>query len=392
MKFIRRNANTERYIDNMFSVSNLAKQDPNGINATAGCLYNEEGKLLTYSTVFNNEDNISDIQNASYASPEGNKEYLELITKHVLEDRVNNNVRTLATSGGTGAIYLGIKSCLNENDSIILPSVAWGNYKVIAKEFNLNVINYDVYDLDSLLSAIDKSTGKAFVVINSPSHNPCGHCYSFNEWQKIIDKANNSNSETIILNDIAYLDYAPTNAKEYFKLFNNINDNVLVLLAYSCSKSFSYYGKRIGTFIAINNDVEFLDHYINMCARLARTTWSNCNNGAMLNIVSLLKEHHDEYIKERNDSIKMLEKRASLFIEQAKANDLEVYPYTSGFFVSLKIDDDEFKDKLHQALIDNHIYTVKVNKGIRIGICSLPLKQIDGLASKIVLIEKEIKR
>lgn len=390
MRFVRKNVDTSKYVDNVFSVSKLAKEDPEGINATTGCLYTEEEKLLTYNTVFDNEDSITDIQNASYASPEGNKEYLSLITSHVLENRINKPIETLATPGGTGAIYLAIKSCLSEGDTIILPEVAWVNYKVIAQELNLKVVNYDVYNLDSLFKAIDSVNEKVFVVINSPSHNPCGHGYTYDEWEKIVDKFNSLKQEVVLLNDIAYLDYSLSNAKEYFGLFNRINDNVLVVFAYSCSKSFSYYGKRLGAFIVVNNDQEFVEHYANMCARLARTTWSNCNNGAMLNIVSLLKNHHDEYIKERDDSIKMLLNRASVFINQAKENNLPVYPYTSGFFVTLKIEDLKIRDEVHQRLIDNRIYTVKVNKGIRIGICSLPTKKVDGLAGRIKNICKDL--
>lgn len=388
MKFVRKNLNTTKYIDNVFAVSNMAKADPNGINATAGCLYDEEGKLLAYKTVYGNEKEISPIQNASYASPEGNKEYLDLVTDYVLENYVTTSYRTIASSGGTGAIYLAVKSCLSESDTIILPEVAWGNYKVIAQELNLNVINYDVYNLDSLLSAIDKCEGKVFVVINSPCQNPCGHAYTLKEWETIINKLNSLNKEAVLLDDVAYLDYAGKDGKEYFKLFNNINDSVLVCIAYSCSKSFSYYGKRIGAFICINNDEEFLDSYANLCSRLARTTWSNCNNGAMLNIADILKNNREAYIKERDDSIKMLEKRAALFIEQAKDNNLDIYPYSCGFFVTLRIDDLTKRDEIHQRLLDNHIYTIKVNKGIRIALCSLPLNKVDGLAKKIANIMK----
>lgn len=389
MKFVRKNINTNKYIDNVFSVSKLAKNDSQAIDATEGCLCDETGNLLTYSSVYNNEKNITSIQNASYASPEGNKEYVELISKHILEDRVTNNYRAMASAGGTGAIYIAIKSCLEQGDTIIIPEIAWGNYKTIAQELNLNVINYDIYNLDSLFSAIDSINDKVFIVINSPSHNPCGHAYTYEDFEKIINKINSINKEVILLIDIAYIDYTPNNPKEIFKVFNNINDNVLITISYSCSKSFSYYGKRLGAFIAINNDNEFLDSYINYCARIARTTWSNCNNGAMLNIVSLLKNHYEEYIKERNDSLLMLEKRANLFISQAKDNDLAIYPYTSGFFITLKLNNED-RDKLHEALINNHIYTVKVNKGIRIGICALSLAKIDGLAKKIKAIFKTL--
>ena len=384
MKFVRKNISEKKYVDNVFSVSSLAKSDPQAINATEGCLGKEDGTLFTYSSVFENENKITPAQNASYANPAGNAKYLDVITKHILEDRVTNNHRTIASAGGTGALYIGMKSCLAEGDTIILPEISWGNYRVMCQEYNYNIVTYDVYNLDSLFKVIDETEGKLFLLINSPCHNPCGQGYTDDEWKKIIDKLNNCNKEVVLLNDIAYIDYAYNDAKGYFDLFNHINDNVLVLIAFSCSKSFSYYGKRIGAFITINNDNEFLDTYANMCARLARTTWSNCNNGAMLNITDILKNNREAYLKERDDSIEMLEKRADLFIEQAKENNLECYEYSNGFFVTLKMEDLNRRDEIHQRLIDNHIYTIKVNKGIRIGLCSLPLNKVDGLAKRIV--------
>ena len=72
MKFVKERENTERYVDNIFSVVRAAKADPEGINATAGCLYDEEGKLYTYKSVYDQENQITPIQRASYdASPAG---------------------------------------------------------------------------------------------------------------------------------------------------------------------------------------------------------------------------------------------------------------------------------------------------------------------------------
>lgn len=391
MKFVRKNINETKYVDNVFSVSSLAKKDPLAINATAGCLGKEDGKIFTFTTVFNNENNITPAQNAAYANPAGDAAYLEAISKHILEGRVKNNYDTVASAGGTGSIYLAMKTCLSEGDTVIMPDVCWGNYRVMCQEYNLNMVTYDVYNLDSLLKTIDEAKDKVFLMINSPCHNPCGQAYSLDEWKKIFDKLNNCGKEVVLVNDIAYIDYAHENAKDYFELFNHINDNVLVLVAFSCSKSFSYYGKRVGAFVAIHNDKEFLDKYINMVTRAGRSAWSNINNGAMQNIASLLNEHHDEYEKERKEAIEMLNKRTKLFSEQARACGLPFYEYKSGFFVTLKIEDNAYRDKLHQALIDNHIYTIKVNKGIRIGVCALPLNKIDGLANKINDIAKKVQ-
>lgn len=383
MKFVRKNINNKQYVDNVFLVSSLAKKDVDGINASIGCLCNEDGSIFTFNTVYNNEKNISNINNATYANPVGNQKYLDVIKDFILDKHISINNQIIATAGGTGAIYTSIKSCLDEKDTIILPEIAWGNYSLIADELNLNVLNYDIYNLESLFKRIDEVKEKAFIVINSPCHNPCGLSYTLDEWKKIIDKINNCGKEVILLNDVAYIDYSFNDAKKYFDLFNTINDNVLVLIAYSCSKSFSYYGKRVGALVAINKDMDFLNSYINFCTRIARTTWSNVNNGAMQNIADVLENHFLDYNKEKNNAINLIKKRAELFLFQAKECNLNCYPYTEGFFVTLKIEDQKQRDDIHNRLIDNHIYAVKVKKGIRIGLCALSLKAIDGLAYKI---------
>lgn len=386
MKFLRKNQNINEYNDTIFPIVGAAKADTdeNKVNGTAGCLAGEDGKLFVYKTVFENEKNIEDIKKASYASsPAGNKDYIKAIEKYILEDRVKNNHCTIATIGGTGALYLSTRLCLENGENIIYPEISWGNYKVIAQEYGLNPLTYNVYDLNDLFSKIDACNDKAFIVINSPCENPLGHSYTNEQWDKIFDKVNNCGKEIILLIDNAYMDYAYNDPKAFFHHFNNLNDNVLVLIAVSCSKSFSYYGVRLGALIAINNDEEFVNKFENYASRVARTTWSNASNGAMLTVTDVLNNHFDEYVEERNESVKMLKQRTDLFINQANECGLETYPYTEGFFVTLKLKDLNKRDELHSKLMDNHIYTIKVNKGIRIGICSIPLKQIDGLAKRI---------
>ena len=382
MKFVRENENTNLYIDSIFSIVQAAKADPQGINATAGCLYDDEGKLFTFSSVYDNEKKLSDAQKASYASsPAGNPDYISSVEDFVLAGKVNNHHRAMATPGGTGAIATATATCLQQGDTILFPDIAWGNYQVIADEGG--TMTYDVYDLGDLFTRIDSFAGKVFLVVNSPCENPLGFAYSFEQWQQIIDKLNSLNKEVILLCDIAYIDYANGEPKNYFSLFNKLDDNVLVLLAASCSKAFSYYGQRLGLLIAINNDEQFLDHYINLCTRYARSTWSNPNNAGMLNIAMVLSNDRERYENELAQARKMLKQRVDLFIRQADECGLEYYKLSDGFFVTLVMEDNKVRDNYHARLIAAHIYTIKVNKGIRLGLCSLPLKSVDGLAYRL---------
>ena len=386
MKFFKKKQNLTEYIDSIFSVVNAAKKDvdENKIDGTAGCLRDEDGKLFVYKSVFNDEKKIDSRRKAAYASsPSGNKEYLDAICNYVLDGRVKNNYAAISSPGGSGAIYAAIRLFLDDGDNIIYPEIAWGNYKVIAQENNLKSLTYDVYDLNDLFNKIDMCSDKVVLIINSPCENPLGHSYTKQQWHLIFDKLNNINKEVVLIIDNAYMDYAYNDPKAFFDEFNNMNDNVLVLIAVSCSKSFSYYGVRLGALIGINNDGEFIKKFENMASRVARTTWSNVSNGAMINITNMLTNHFDEYVKERDESKKMLKLRTDLFINQANECDLKIYPYTEGFFVTIKIEDINKRDEVHARLVDNHIYTIKVNKGIRIGLCSIPLRQIDGLAKRI---------
>ena len=45
--------------------------------------------------------------------------------------------------------------------------------------------------------------------------------------------------------------------------------------------------------------------------------------------------------------------------------------------------DNETRDKFHEALMENNIFTVKVNLGIRVAICSLSVEKTKGLAKKM---------
>jgi aspartate aminotransferase/aromatic-amino-acid transaminase len=100
----------------------------------------------------------------------------------------------------------------------------------------------------------------------------------------------------------------------------------------------------------------------------------------MINIADVLANHRDEYEAELEEAKLMLKRRTDLFIGQAKECGLELYASFDGFFVTICFDDNQERDAYHARLINHHIYTIKVNHGVRVGLCSVPLKTVDGLA------------
>ncbi|MBR0461178.1 MAG: aminotransferase class I/II-fold pyridoxal phosphate-dependent enzyme [Erysipelotrichaceae bacterium] len=383
--FFSGNRDLNRYIDTIFPVTNACAgdDDPSKINATIGSFYTEDNKLMTFDSVYKSFRSLGDDVYARYAKGSfGNPDFNEAITRFVLEGKVKHH-RVIPVPGGTGAISTGVGVCLERGDTIIIPEVAWGNYRIIASEFSLKVLTYDAYDLEDMFAKIDEAE-RVFLVINSPCQNPCGLSYTYEQWKMIIDYLNSCGKEAMLMIDVAYIDFAYNDDyKKYFELFNELNDNVLVMIAYSCSKAFSYYGMRLGALFAIQNDEEFLDLFINQCARRARTTFSSVSNSAMTNVADVLNAHLDEYLAEKEDCKRLLKERSYLFIKECDENGLEYYPYHDGFFVTLRFSDNRERDRVHQNFLDDHVYCIKVNKGIRVGICAIPVERIKGLAKRL---------
>ena len=80
--------------------------------------------------------------------------------------------------------------------------------------------------------------------------------------------------------------------------------------------------------------------------------------------------------------ITLLKQRSDIILKEAKEINLMHYPYKEGFFITLKVDDSKI-DKYHQELMNNNIFTVKVDHGIRIAVCSLPVNKCYGLAKRL---------
>ena len=409
--FIKKEKDTSKLIDTVFTIvskASIAKKEygsENVIDASIGSLFDEDSNFVALDSVFNSYRSLTNKDYAKYASSfSGNLDFKDAIKKYVLENKFTNlKEKIIATPGGTGAISITISNMLSKGETIIVPNIGWTSYTIMAKENNLNVDFYSMFDesnnfnLNNLKEKILNSLkiqNKALVIINSPLHNPTGYSIKNNEWEELVRFINEdcNNKEVIILNDIAYIDYSfnLNNVKDYFKVLDNLNDNALLVIAYSCSKTFTSYGMRLGAAIVLHKDETLLEEIFNAYDKSCRVYWSNSNNGAMTNVANLINNHLEEFNKEKDIYINLLKERADIILKEAKEIDLPIYPFDEGFFITLKVDN-SIKNKYHEELLNNNIFTVQVNEGIRIAVCSLPINKCYGLSQKLKDILKMVK-
>ena len=403
MSFVRKTANLVPIVDTVFTIVSLAQKDKmeNGpehvVDATIGSLYDETGNLVAYQSFFEHYNAMDNKNKAKYAASfTGNESFRKQVINWVFDGHAAElNKKVIATPGGSGAVSSTFNVILDQNETVILPEIAWGSYQLMAQQNCLKAKTYSMFEGDhfnltsfkQVCTEVLNKQKKLLVVINDPCHNPTGYSMTHQEWNEIIDFLNECSKvgPVVVLNDIAYIDYGTdqSSIRTYFDCFNQFSDNVMAVVAFSISKTCTSYGLRCGAAVLCGKNAEKLREVEIVFEKVARATWSNIPNAAMDNFTWTTTENLDNFLNEKQPYIDLIEKRASIFVSEANEANLEIYPYKEGFFVTLKVEDNQLKQRYHQELMNHHIYTVQVNKGIRVAVCSLPVDKCYGLAQKM---------
>ncbi len=411
MSFVKKEVNTTPIEDTVFAIVAKAAQAKKEhgaqavIDATIGSLYHEEGGLVAFDSVFTPYNAIPKETKAKYAgSFIGNEGYRKQVYEWLMGGISSTLAHdVIATPGGTGAVNITLSQCLDAGECVLLPDIAWGSYALMATMANLNIATYPMFAGDhfdmagfrSACEAILQTQDKLVVVINDPCHNPTGYSLSKQEWQEIIAILNECGKQApvVLLNDIAYMDYSYDldHSRDHFQLFHALSEQVMVVVAFSCSKSLTSYGLRCGAAVVLGQKEEDVRCVRIVFEKAARAMWSNIPNAAMDNFTYVTTENKEAYLWEKAKYIDLLEKRSSIFVKEAKQAGLAIYPYKEGFFITLAMADNELRDRYHKALMDQLIFTVKVNRGIRVAICSLCVKDCHGLALRMKQILDQVR-
>ena len=403
MRFVKESVNTTPIEDTVFAIVKKAKEAKAAIgaehvvDATIGSLYNEEGTIVAYDSVFTPYDHIAKETKAAYAgSFVGNDSFRQQVYDWVVKPSGSTLAHSvIATPGGTGAVSVTVNEILDEGETLIIPEIAWGSYKLMATMANINTKAYSLFEDDHFNLAslketcqeVMKTQKKLLLIINDPCHNPTGYSLSVAEWEAVVAFLNECAKQVpvVLLNDIAYMDYAYQldTSRAYIKTFDAFSENVMTVIAFSCSKSLTSYGLRCGAAILLAKTQEAVRSVEIVFEKAARATWSNIPNAAMDNFTYVTSTNIDAYLKEKAYYIDLLNERSSIFTKEADACGLSYYPYKEGFFVTVKMEDNAIRDAFHEALMAQHVYTVKVNKGIRVAVCSLSTAKTKGLAKRM---------
>jgi len=370
------------------------KENPAVIDATIGMFYNDESKLIIPAVEAAYYD-LDLLDAFKYGATDGGKLFEDNVIGWVLDDQQktleNKFLLTgISTPGGSGALSLIFNAYGNVGDKVLVPSLRW-RYEYFLKAAKLEAFEhnmfkddqFDLNDFENKLKILARAQKRVIVVINDPCHNPTGYSLSKDEWQRIIQIVNQlDNNEIIIAYDIAYFDYDPKGfkrARDTFKYFMALMPHVQVLTAFSASKSFAMYGVRLGGLIGLHQTQVQYNFFKKNVLDDALGKWSTAPSVGV-GIFNKLAQQKESYITYLNTLTTTLKKRGEIFLYEAKLQGLEIFPYRGGFFVLVKSNNPE---RDYEQLIEQNIYLIPMQNGLRVALCGITTNEVKGLAKKI---------
>jgi aspartate/tyrosine/aromatic aminotransferase len=365
------------------------------INGCVGMLFRDSKKLCTYPSV-NAVLKKRAADYLSYPAVTGSESYEKGVLKWVFGSscpaiKKHYQIAFFATMGGTGAVSMIFHSFGEKKGCGILASVSWPNYRLIAKEAGLPLVEYDFlnqdghFDIDALRKAIDTGLSRhseAVIVLNDPCQNPTGYCLTCAEYQALFRLLSSYKGKASLLLDIAYEDYAPMGF--FFpRLIAQETLSFSCYVAFSASKSFSLYGLRLGAVIALVGKNQDTADLLGDFREYARGTYSCPNNGALGPMSELLADPIrcatlKKAIRKETVRLTRIGKEMAKTLESLS---LSHYPYGGGFFLTYTVPDSL---QVCNDLESKDIYFAPVGPTlVRIAVSGLSLKEIALLKKRL---------
>lgn len=377
--------------DKIFGISNRAKKmiaekgADKVINATIGSLLDDNGELVVLSSVDEVFKHLSPRDYADYAPIGGIAPFREAVQKAAFgTHQPEGFTEAVATPGGTGSLRNVISNYSDGGDKVLTSDWHWAPYNTIAGEIGRSIATFDFFTQErtfNITSFSDKvnellSAQESLVIIlNTPAHNPTGYSLTLEDWDKVVavlsDAAKCGKAIALVV-DAAYIDFAGDEEeyRRFLPKLSELPENVISIVAYSLSKTYTLYGTRCGAMICVAKTKEIAEEFKRVCEYSSRGSWSNSAKVAQVILSRIYGDQGllEKVNEERAHYREMLIARGRAFETAAKEADLEIVPFDAGFFISIPCDN---PDAVSAELEKQGIFIVPLAKGLRVSVASI---------------------
>lgn len=356
------------------------------INATVGTFLDDLGNPMILSSVDEVMRSLDPYEYATYAPIAGIEGFRESIKKAAFGNfKTNRKTAVVASPGGTAAIRNAVANYSSIGDKILTHDWHWGPYKNIMDEQGRSMETFELFSSDGSFNIpeFEKSVKKILrnqerllVIINTPANNPTGYSLSDKDFEsvvRVLNEANKEDKKITFLVDVAYIDFSgdEDEARSFLPILEKLEEDIMILFAYSASKTFTLYGMRCATLICFAGTDKLAEEFEMVCKYSSRATWSNSPRApqSVIEKIYASKELLSKVSEERKNFREILMDRGRAFEKASNECGLEILPFRAGFFATIPC---ERPDELAKNLEDDNVFVVPLNKGgVRVSIASI---------------------
>lgn len=287
-------------------------------------------------------------KNKEYLPIDGNPAFIEkiglLIFGEALWNKSKERIYGAQAIGGTGALRTLADFFKKEiTQEIWISDPTWPNHLGIFKSAGLNVHKYPYYERSSHSLVFEKMREcfntlprGSLVLFHSNCHNPTGYDLSQTEWKELshlfLAKG------LIPFFDIAYQGFGKGIEEDVWAVRYFFEQGHEIAIAYSCAKSFSLYGERVGALYIAMGASKNSQQIQSQIKALIRTNYSNppihgaAAVAAVLSSAELTEEWKSDLVQIRKRIMQM----RKMFLEALKGartqRDFQFMERASGLF------------------------------------------------------------
>lgn len=343
--------------EGILSQSAEASSHAKKYNATIGIA--TEGGIPMHLGVI--QDKLSAFQPKdlySYAPPAGKPELRSVWRNKMIQENPSLEGKSFSNPVVTNALTHGLSIVadlfVNEGDAVVYPDKNWENYELTFGIRRHGVtVNYPLFTEDmkfnaaglreALLSQKDK--GKAIVLLNFPN-NPTGYTPGAEEGEAIIAailEAAEAGVNVVAVTDDAYfgLFFEDSLKESLFGRLADLHPRVLAVKIDGATKEEFVWGFRVGfiTYAGENKDV--LSALEQKTLGIIRATISSGSHPSQTFVLDALKS--PEFETQKHEKFNIMKGRANKvksLLDSGKYGEVwEYYPFNSGYFMCLKLND-----------------------------------------------------
>lgn len=264
-----------------------ADANPKKVNLGVGVYYNDDGKIPLLAAVKAAEKaRLEAMPARGYQPIEGPATYNQAVQKLLFGEAssllAEGRVVTVECLGGTGALKVGadwLKRLLPDN-KVYISDPSWENHRALFESAGFLVESYPYYDaatrgvnFTAMKSGLASLPSGSVIVLHACCHNPTGADLTAEQWQEVVSVVREKGLVAFI--DMAYQGFADGIEADALVLKLFAESGLQFLVSSSFSKSFSFYGERVGALSIVTASKDESARVLSQVKRVVRTNYSN---------------------------------------------------------------------------------------------------------------------